>query len=268
MGAFSLLELLVVLAIIGILASVALPSIKGMRLSNGMAAASRQVLDDVSLARRLAIQNRTTVLMVFMPPVGANPAAAFNPLDPDSPERNILLRGQHTSYALFSVRDVGDQPGRATPRYLKSWKALPDGFVFPDWKFSTGAAIAVTNLGTGVVSALFAQPFLQTKVPVPSLAAQKQAAVLMPYIAFGPNGQLQRFVEASGYFEDLFEDEVLPLARGSLLLDRQTTGGKTIYSWAPPDLVERPAGNSTNNYNLVVIDHASGRGRVVRPEIP
>jgi hypothetical protein len=44
-------------------------------------------------------------------------------------------------------------------------------------------------------------------------------------------------------------------------------GGKEIFTWAAPDVAERPAGNSTNNYNLIVIDHLTGRGRLVRPEI-
>jgi prepilin-type N-terminal cleavage/methylation domain-containing protein len=265
-SAFTLLELLVVLAIIGILASIALPSIKGMRMSGGLAAASRQMLDDTALARRWAIQNRTTVLMVFLPPVDTATAGTFAQLS--DAERNILVRGQHTSYALISVRDVGDQPGRAQPRYLKSWAALPEGFIIPDWKFTTGAGIAVTNLLTDDVTTLFAQPFFQQKVRVPTLASVNAVEVFMPYIAFGPDGSLQRFDSAAGRFVNLTEDEIIPLARGSVLIERQEINGKTVYPWKAADVVERPAGNATNNYNLVVIDHVTGRGRVVRPEIP
>jgi prepilin-type N-terminal cleavage/methylation domain-containing protein len=264
--AFTLLELLVVLAIIGVLASIALPAIKGMRLSSGLAAASRQVLDDAALARRYAIQYRTTVLMVFLPPVDPTTAGTFAPLT--DAEKNILLRGQHTTYALFSVRAVGDQPGRAQPRYLKRWSALPDGFMIPAWKFNTGAGIAVTNLLTDDVTTLFAQPFFQKLVRVPTLTSPNAVDVYMPYIAFGPEGNLQKFDEPAGRFVNLDEDEIVPLARGSLLLARQQSQGKTVFTWEAPDAVERPPGNSTNNYNLVVIDHVTGRGRIVRPEIP
>jgi len=266
-NAFSLLELLVVLAIIGILASIALPSIKGMRMSGGLAAASRQMLDDVSLARRFAIQNRTTVLMVFLPPVDAGTVGTFSALS-DS-ERNILVRGQHTSYALFSVREVGDQPGRSQPRYLKSWTALPEGFMIPAWKFDNqGAGIAVTNLLTGDVTTLIAQPFFQQKVRVPTVSSPNAVEVFMPYIAFGPEGRLQRYDSGTGRFDNLTEDEIIPLARGSVLLERQVINKKTVFAWKAGDVVERPVGNSTNNYNLVVIDHVMGKGCIVRSEIP
>lgn len=263
--AFTLLELLVVLAIIGILASIALPSLKGMRLSNGLAAAGRQVLDDVALARRLAIQNRTTVLMVFLPPADPALAGTFSGLNKS--EKNTLLRGQHTSYALYSVREVGDQPGQAHARYLKSWTALPDGFLIPAWKFDTGAGIAITNFTTGDVSTLLVRRFDWMPLPVPTLTSPRAVTAEFPYIAFGPEGKLQRYDSGSGSFVDLEVDEVVPLARGGLFLTPNATD-PTILEWVAPDVTERPVGNSTNNYNLVVVDHVTGRGRLVRPEIP
>jgi prepilin-type N-terminal cleavage/methylation domain-containing protein len=265
-SAFTLLELLVVLAIIGILASIALPSIRGMRQSSGLAAASRQLLDDAALARRLAIQNRTTVLMVFMPALGAGP----RPVGLNAEEYNILLRGQLTSYALFAGRQVGDQPGREHARYLKGWKALPDGYFIPEWKFTAGMGIVLTNLLDDTVTVLNALPFYQKTVPIPSLNSVNRPieTIPMPYIAFGPEGRLQKYDIATGAFVNLPEDEVLPVARGSILLPRrELPNDPKDLEWTAPDVAERPAGNSTNNYNLVVIDHVTGRGRLVRPEI-
>jgi type II secretory pathway pseudopilin PulG len=253
---------MVVLAIIGLLAALSLPRIGSMNRSSAMASATQQLLDDVALARRLAIQNRTTVLMVFLPPQKAADAAAFSGLNSD--EQNILLRGQLTSYALFSTRQVGDQPGQRTARYLKPWTALPEGFIFPEWKFTTGAGFDAT---AQVPPSNRAYRFLTIEVTVPTLSSPRAIDVEMPYIAFGPEGRLQRHIGGNA-FVNLDENEVLPIARGSLFMERSVDGtGKEVFVWTGPDVAERPAGNSTNNYNLVVIDHLTGRGRLVRPEI-
>src|SRR5665213_3616923 len=65
--AFTLLEMLVVITVIGLLATLALPHLGGMNKSNSMAAATQQLIDDVALARQRAMANRTVVYMVFLP---------------------------------------------------------------------------------------------------------------------------------------------------------------------------------------------------------
>src|SRR5438093_726034 len=65
-GAFTLLELLTVIAIIGILAAIALPTIHSFA-PNTAATATRQLLDAVGRARQLAITQRATVYLVFVP---------------------------------------------------------------------------------------------------------------------------------------------------------------------------------------------------------
>src|SRR5689334_13492974 len=65
--AFTLIELLTVIAIIGILAAIVSPTLIHLRKGDAMLAATRQMLDDCGRARQLAISQRTTVYMVFVP---------------------------------------------------------------------------------------------------------------------------------------------------------------------------------------------------------
>src|SRR5580658_518470 len=65
--AFTLVEMLTVIAIIGIIAAMAMPVLKNFGKSDVNVSASRQLLDDVGHARQLAMSQRTTVYMVFLP---------------------------------------------------------------------------------------------------------------------------------------------------------------------------------------------------------
>src|SRR5262249_20844059 len=64
--AFTLLELLVVIAIIGLLAALTAPVLNNFR-PNYTASATAQLMDAISRGRQLAISQRTTVYMVFVP---------------------------------------------------------------------------------------------------------------------------------------------------------------------------------------------------------
>jgi len=58
-----------VIAILGILAGLTIPVLKHFGRSDANLSGSRQLLDDVGHARQLAMSQRTTVYMVFVPPM-------------------------------------------------------------------------------------------------------------------------------------------------------------------------------------------------------
>ena len=134
--AFSLIELLVVISIIGVLASITLPAFKGFGKSISVDAAVRQTLGDLALARQTALTTRSTVLMVF---ASADRSMFGSPLTDN---------GQLRSYALFATGSVGDQPGRPTRQFITEWRTLPDGMMFLPHKLRRGvyrSDLAATN---------------------------------------------------------------------------------------------------------------------------
>lgn len=182
--AFTLIEMLVVLGIIGILAAMTLPSFKNSGKGNVTETAMRQLASDLDFARLKAMSQRTKVYVVFAPDLdyffGAtaiSPAAAA--FLTTNVAANNLVGGQLTSYAFYSPRMVGEQPGQSTPRYLSEWHTLPAGAFIPAGAFRN------PNIFHNVVGAPL------TNVPV--LLDDNNAAggsVLLPFIAFDESGRI------------------------------------------------------------------------------
>jgi prepilin-type N-terminal cleavage/methylation domain-containing protein len=255
-GAFTLIELLVVVGIIALLAALSLPAIKGIRGADSMTAASRQLLDDLALARLKAIAERTTVYVVFVPPeMGDTTLFPTNTYTPAQHKLfNRLLNGQFTDYALYASRSVGDQPGQNRGRYLTDWRSLPDGVFVAQSEFdTTPASMDAPNA--------VARSFRRRNFPFPT--AESPAKVL-PFIAFTPQGQLVPFQPPllNGRTQD---DEVIALARGSIFYEQDVDGN---YLQQPADVVETPPGNAANNFNRLRINWITGRAKIERPELP
>lgn len=244
-SAFTLIELLVVMAIIALLATIGLPAMKGFGKGNAEAAAHRQLLDDIALARLRAISGRTTVYMVFVPPgiLGhANALSTTLPLEQRDRRRKQLtnlISGQYTSYALFARRSVGAQPGQENPRYLTEWKRLPDGILIATNKFDPLLSNNPNEYWRAFTYAVF---------PFPSASSQNY---LLPFIAFNSLGQLLAFDSLGRALPS--RDELIPLARGSIFFPKLANG-----NFGPvPDVIISPRDNFTNNY--VRINWLTGR---------
>jgi len=260
--AFTLLELLTVIAIMGILASIALPTIRGMK-PNAKVAATRQLLDAVSRARQLAISQRTTVYMVFLrTSFWTDPAYATNSWTPsDRIEATSLLGKQMLSYAYVTLRSVGDQPGMHFPRYLSSWQTLPQGAYIPLEKFTPynpANPVPVLKIVTNGVLAYSIFGFNYTNVvPFPSENTPpvpgSRPYVTLPYIAFDGMGQLVSGLNG--------QPELIPVAEGSVSFARDPGVPQS------PQVTERPPGNTIDNYSLVCIDRLTGRAHVERRKV-
>lgn len=115
---FSLIELLVVVAIMAILLGLAVPAFQGTGRGGKLRTAVFQVNTHMNLARQMAITTRQNVHVVFQDFI--NPTNQWN----------------FSAYAVFSDRDG----------YVGEWRRLPPGVVFHPTHNTGGTAAQPRNL--------------------------------------------------------------------------------------------------------------------------
>jgi prepilin-type N-terminal cleavage/methylation domain-containing protein len=266
-SAFTLIELLTVIAIIGILAAVTAPVLNGFRKGDAMLAATRMMLDGVGHARQLAISQHTTVYMVFVPTnfwqdTAYNLSPQITPAD--RAVATNLADKQLTGFGFVSLRSIGDQPGQGVSRYLSGWQSLPEKAFIAQWKFNLGINQTLV-INDNISGEAFAVHGFNTtnNIPFPREDTKSFSAafpwVRLPYIAFDYQGRL-----VSGDGQLLGRDEYIPLAHGSVAPALNgATKTPILVAGAAPSVQEQKPGNSTNSaYNLIHIDWLTGRARL------
>ena len=247
------------MAIIALLATIGLPALRGMSKSNRLTAATRQMLDDLALARLRAISGRTTVYVVFAPHTDIAGRLTGETNNLARRQLTNLLTAPYTTYALVAKRTVGDQPGRENPRYLTDWKRLPDGIVIATNKFFAMSPLNrdyPTTSGRPWYEVLeYAAGFDRLDnvpgrdgLPFPITGSYDRTApyLRLPVLAFDSMGQLLSR-----------EDEIIPLAEGSIFFKPDQNGRLSI-----PDLEIKPPRNWTNNF--IRVNWLTGRAVLER----
>ena len=258
--------MLVVLAIMGILAALAVPALKNFGHSDAMIAATQQMLNGVGRARQLAMSQRTTVYMVFVP---TNFWVNMSPAQQAMPVTTNLCGDQLTSYTFVAYGAVGDQPGQHQWHYLTPWETLPEGTFIAQWKFPpTSQPFSIATpfnfhdpIDPSKTFSVYQFDYTNS-IPFPTETNQINLNLYLPYIAFNYLGQLV----SSGNDNDFAGNgEDIPLARGSVspAIDPTTRA----FVFGSPQVAEVPAGNSTNAYNIIHIDPLTGRATLEEPQM-
>lgn len=271
--AFTLVELLVVISILGILAALTVPALKNLGKSNVQTSATRQLLDDIGRARQLAISGHTTVYMVFVntnfwiSPDGGS--GWLNTLT--APELTVvtnLMDKQMSGYSFIAYGALGDQPGRHQWHYLEPWQSLPQGYIIAPWKFTFSSSPQAFRFSDPINANSYAiYPFdFANNIPFPLAdsnlvqQAANGATPYVPYLAFNYLGQL---VSTAGDQDFAGGGADIPLAQGSVTypLDPATKIPRIPSSpLGPTAVTESPTNNSIGTtYNVVHIDALTGR---------
>jgi prepilin-type N-terminal cleavage/methylation domain-containing protein len=247
----TLVEVLTTLAVIGVLSAAAIPVIRSYK-PDPLVVASRQLINDLSLARQRAIADHTTVFVVFIPALDNLRPELRNEL-PGS-DLQHLIAGQYVSYALYEKRGAGDQPGTAAPRYLTEWSTLPLGTAIAPQKFGAGVEPAGQAISEGLYPTF---DYINSgKIYFnPQNGLYPSGFSSFPTVAFDHQGRLASRWESWHGF-----DCVIPLTRGRVNLASSSDSLTPVSA----TFTEDSPGQWRSSKTHVVIDGPTGRARLVR----
>jgi hypothetical protein len=255
---FTLVEMVVVVAITIALMAIMLPALKGLRGSKQSFAATTQFIGDLSTARLMAMNNGSPVYVVFMPLAGyindpslspppscANPKPYFELLDGGNPR----LGGQLVSYAFYAEYVLGDSLGSPSRRWLSDWKQLPEGAFFPS-----------EMLGDLMIeNKIFADAPGNDRLLIPHIRNNGPSSgtdMILPYIGFDARGRL---IGVMGKPND--QGAIIRLVEGGVLPpEKDPSTDEYLWDDATGFNADEPS-NIGRVENYVLINFQTGRAR-------
>lgn len=162
MGGFSLIELLVVVAIIGMLATFAVPAFNSIGQARGVTEAAYQIVDAVELARSEAISRQTYVWMGIQPVVEAGSTSLFVGMvyskdgsGTNTASTNLQPVGKPTLLHRVGITNSAGLSAGTNLGILRDFSAISNGVAFSIGRMSNSGrqSIAFTPTGEVVVEA-------------------------------------------------------------------------------------------------------------------
>ena len=233
--AFTLVELLAVIAVMLLILKMTLPTLDGLLGSDAQAMARSQLIGDLNRARSLALEKGVPVYVVFMPlydDIDFTPAAGKPGFFNSNSATNALLGKQLNAYAFYAKYLPGDRPDNGAEVWLSDWKQLPPGY-------------NLDPLVLGAMPERIDLRYLSLPRPRPDLPLK----LTMPALKYLPDGRLDG-VDLNGFY--------LSISRGGMLPPQMGAGGFYL-----PENADPPEEVADEDKEWIQVNAITGRATMV-----